>query len=474
MSISGTGLDVRGIVSQLMQYERQPLYRLQSKQTALNTKKAVYTDLRAKLSTLRSESRALTDALTDPFTAKTVDSSATAVLTATAGSSATASQHSIFVDQLAQSHTMVSDQLTSSGTDIVSAVGAGTMEFTVTVDGEDVAVQVDVAADDTDEDVLANMVAAINDAFYDAELDHDVIASVVDDTTSTSKLVLRSEDTGSDYMMTLADTTGSLLSAIGIDNEAVAATDTTGGYIYAESALDAKFTLDGIDIVRNSNSVDDVLDDVTLNLLDAQDAEDSAVTLTISVDVASVKASVQGFLDDYNSALTYLRAKTAVSDGVRGDLADDISYRSLVLSIRTAVINQVTGADADDVSMLSEIGITAAADGTLSITDASDFEDAVAADPTAISNLFRDDDGVAQRVEDLLDPFLNANGLIDSSGSILGSQMSTLDEQIERMQDRMESREALLIKQYSKLNEVISSYQSQMSLIQQIQSLYSS
>jgi len=471
MSTAGTGLDVRGIVRQLMQIESRPLNTLEKRKSDLGVRTAVLTDLGGKLDALRDEARTLTDPLVDPFGAKTVTSSLATVATATAGSTAVAQQHSLFVTQLARSHTMVSDQVTSAGTEISAALGAGDQTFSVTVDGVATPVTVTIGAGETNETVLQNMVTAINFAFV--SVTDKISASLVEDTSTTSKLVLTSTETGLDYKMTLADTSGTLLSQIGIDNEAVAATGATGGYIYADSVLDAQFTLDGIDIVRSKNAVDDVLTGVTLNLVDAQDGGDSAITLTIAADVESVKTTIQDFLDDFNSALTYLRAKTVTNESERGPLADDFTYRNLALSMRTDATSSVTGVSAGSVEILSQIGITSAADGTLSISEVSDLEDAIAADPAGISDLFRLTDGVAQRIEDLLDPFVNADGFLDRNKSSIQSQAVTVDESIERMQERLDSREAYLMDQYTRLSQVINQFQAQMNLIRQIQSYLS-
>ena len=50
-----------------------------------------------------------------------------------------------------------------------------------------------------------------------------ITATGLDDTSTTSKLIFRSDDTGSGYKMTLADVSGSLLATLGIGDESVAA-----------------------------------------------------------------------------------------------------------------------------------------------------------------------------------------------------------------------------------------------------------
>ena len=111
---------------------RQRISALESDRDSLELRGSIYTDLRSKLTALRSlteELAAAGDA--SVFASKITSSSTPTVLTATAGSVALAMSHIIHVDQLARSHQVVSDRITSSGTDIASSF-AGTSAFIIT------------------------------------------------------------------------------------------------------------------------------------------------------------------------------------------------------------------------------------------------------------------------------------------------------------------------------------------------------
>jgi len=462
---------VTGIVSQLMNIERQPLRRLQTKRSDLTVRAAVFSDLQTKIRDLRTQAQAVADTIDPPFGVKTTNSSDSDVLAATAASGAVVGTHDVFVEQLAKSHTMISDRKTLSGTDIVDNVGAGTQTFSVTINDVATEVSVTISAGEDDETVLGNIASAINDAMSD--VDDAMTASLLKDTTTTGKLVLRSDDTGTTYKMALADVSGGLLNYLGIDDETTAGTDTTGGYIYADGELDAKITVGGVSITRDSNSIDDALDGVTLNLLGFQEQGANEVSLTVSADVASVRTSVEELLTTYNETLAYLRAKTTVDADTyqRGALAGDYTYHGLMLRLRSAMSDAVSGVADGAPDRLSVIGITAAADGSLSITDADDFADAVEANPDHVADLFNLADGVANRIDDLLDPFAKVGGILDGDADVVSDRIDTIDESIERMEEQLALKERKLTQQYSQLQQMLSLFQSQQQILNSIQAL---
>lgn len=470
-------LNIAGLVAASMAVERRPLAVLQSEQQSLGLRSATLSDLKSSLSALRSKAQTLLQiGSLSPFQVKTVGSSATGVATATASASAVAGVHTLSVTQLARLSTVVSNQLTSTAT---TTEGDGTKTIKVTYDGTDpttsgtaVSVNMTVTAGDSNNTVLTNLAAAINN---DTTLSAKVSASVVSDTSSTVRLVLTSKTTGLANKVRVADSSGTLLNTIGLNSEA-ASSGTAGGYIYADSALDAKFKLDGLDITRGGNTVSDVLSGVTLNLLGTSTSD---TILTVASDKTSIRSTVQGFLDSYNSALKFLRertgvtattggasGKTEVTSVTRGTLADEGIYFSLISNLRVDVGGQVSSAQSGNPTMLSEIGITAASDGTLSISDTAKFDSAIESKLTGLTDLFASTNGVATRLISRLDGFVNTGGLIDGGLSTVTSKISGINQQITTVQDRLVRREAALRKQLSKLQEALSALSAQRFLLQ--------
>lgn len=468
-------LNIDALVSSMLAVERRPLTQLQASQNSLSLKSATLSDLKSSLSTLRSKAQALVQVGSlSPFQAKAVTSSNTAVATATASSSSLSGVHTLSVTQLAKSSTVVSRQLTLTGTDVVTTEGAGTKSFKVTFDGTDpatsgtaVAVSVTVGAGDTNNTILTNLAAAINS---NATLGSKVSASVVNDTSTTARLVLASKQTGLANKVQVADTTGTLLSTIGL-NSGIASVGTAGGFLFADSTLDVKFTLDGLAITRSSNTVSDALTGVTINLLGVSTSD---ATLTVGADKTSIKASVQAFLDAYNSAIKFLKDRVAikvsattiagstqVNSVVKGALAGDVAYTRLLSNLRLDVGNQVSTVLAGNPASLAAVGITVASDGTLSISNATKFDGAVASNPQGLIDLFASSNGVATRLIARLDGFVNTGGVIDGSVRTVTSRVTDLNRQITALQARLNRREVVVRNQLYSLQDALSALSGQ-------------
>ena len=78
-----------------------------------------------------------------------------------------------------------------------------------------------------------------------------------------------------------------------------------------QAAQDAKVQLgsgpNAITAIRSSNSVQDLIPGVTLNL--ASEAPSTPVTISVTQDTAKIKDSVQKLVDQYNNAVDFLNAQ---------------------------------------------------------------------------------------------------------------------------------------------------------------------
>ncbi len=443
---------------------------VQARRDELDVRTSIYNDLKTKLKTLRDLAKEFgeTGSLS-PFAAKTVSVSDESVLKVTAGSAAASLSHSIHVDQLAHAHSVLSNQYTRTGTDI-SAANTGTKTFSITVDGTQYDVSVNINSGDTNDTVLTAVADAIN-----AVTDIEAIASPVKDTDTTAKLSITSEKTGSTYKMTFTDTDG-LLASLGVTNSA-AATTSTGGYVYADlggNELDSMLTVDGISIVRSSNTLSDVISGVTIELLASQDTADADVSATVSVDTEAITTKMNEFLDAFNSAYSYLAAKVDVDpvSYVRGDLAGDYPYLNLWKNMRTDIAGSVSGTTNGVFTALSQIGITSGETGNYSITDTSAFDDALNDNLSDVQDLFTASDGIAGRLEALLDNYVDVSGIIDTSKDAVNDKAELLDNRLDRLDRMQKLEEDRLIEQFGALQQATYMNQAMLATLSSLSSYY--
>ena len=100
--------------------------------------------------------------------------------------------------------------------------------------------------------------------------------------------------------------------------------------------------------------------------------------------------------------------------------------------------------------------------------DATDLETAIDSNFNAVSELFSTDgQGFANRMETLADGWLDIDGLIDSRTDGLDNQKRLLQTREESLEYRMEQIEQNLFAEFSRLDTLLSSLQSNSEFLSQ-------
>jgi flagellar hook-associated protein 2 len=464
-----TSVSLSDYLNSYMTYMRAPITALEQQKSNLEIKYAVFTDLKNKLRDLKDIAEELAGTGTESsFLSKSVTSSNTAVLTATAGSTAASGAHTVFVTQLAKAHTVASNRYDQDATTLGSS-HAGVRTFSITIGSDTYDISVEIAADDTNEEVLGAVASAINEA-----TDGAVSASVILDTPTTARLTIASGTTGTVGAMSFNDT-GGLLASLGVSN-GTEATDTEGGYIYADlgaNELDALLTVDGLNVVSSSNHVENMITGLSINLLAAQQDGDSAVTLTVDLDVDTIKSKIQEFLDAYNDAYGYLQTKTKV-DGetyTRAILAGEFSYLTLRSNLRVTMVGYVSGIDSA-YQALSQIGITSLRTGEFSISDSDKLEEALKADLQGVAAMFNSENGIAAALESMISQYVSIEGTIATSQNAINDRLDRIEGSIERQEKTLSMRQKTLTDQYYDLQEALYALQASNEVSSTLAALY--
>ena len=110
----GSGLDINGIVTQLMLLERQPVFKLERKVDEYESQLSAYGKIRSALSSFESAMQGLGSL--DKFKVYAASSSDEEVVTASADSNAAAGIYSLEVTRLAQNHKLGSSETVKTDT----------------------------------------------------------------------------------------------------------------------------------------------------------------------------------------------------------------------------------------------------------------------------------------------------------------------------------------------------------------------
>ena len=386
----GSGLDVNAIVTGLMNVERQPLTLLASKKTAFQTQVSAYGSLKSALSTFQASVSALSSAA--KFNAQTATSADTEVLTATADGKASVSSYAVKVNQLAQQQ-----KIASAGfSNISNTVGTGTLTisfgtFTPEVLAPPTASAFTANTDKTDITIAINSsnntLAGVRDAIN--AKNGSVTASIVNDGTN-NRLIITSKDTGEVNSLKITTTDDDTVNtdATGLSQLAYDPTATTGSgknLQQLQAAKDTLLNIDGISVVKSSNTITDAIEGVTLKLL--KTSNNVSVNLGIATNQDEIKKSVTSFVDGYNKLDTTLRSLTKYGGegGTSGALLGDATARSITNQIKAVFSNSISGAGS--LTTLSQIGVSFQRDGKLAL-DSTKLTTAISTNLGDIAALF--------------------------------------------------------------------------------------
>lgn len=428
-SVSGlaSGLDTGSIIDQLVKIESSSVTEAQSRQAAYKSQISQLGDLTSKLQTLSSAVSSLKTGGGLAF----AQQGTTTGFSVTAGSTATAANYGVQVDSLAS----VAKSRTSQFTAATDAVKAGTLDLSV----NGTATQVTI----TDGMTLADVAKAINDSGA------AVTASVLSN-NGQAFLNLTTKNTGFTPGQPAA-------SALTITETSTGTTGQALGFTTVQTATNAKVTIDNMQFERASNTIDDALPGVTLNLKSVTSAPES---LVLGTDTSGTAENLQDFVTAYNDVMKILRSNLNIAQQTdrTKTLGGDSATRGLQASMMS-LISRVTNGTSS-VRALADLGIKTGSDGLLSL-DKTRLGKAIATDPAAVNAIFQNTGGVSDSFKSLVTSYTDASsGILTQRSKSYDKSVKDLDGHIASLQIRLDGYRSKLVAQFSAMEKVVSQFKS--------------
>ncbi len=438
----GSGLDINGLVSQLVALERAPAQtQIDSQRSNALSKISALGSLNSALDGIKTAFVALGDG--SAFTKRTASVSDSGVLTATATSAAVPGSFSVEVIALATSHKLSSGAFASAAT----SVGTGTL--TVTVDGVSSVLSIDGSN---------QSLTAIRDAINAAPDNPGVDASIVTGADG-AHLILNARNGGAGGAISVTASGGDG----GLDALTFVAGGPTNGLTQITAAQDAQAKIDGITVGSTGNTITDAIEGVTLNLVDALPG--TTVEVTVAADKAAATTAINSFVKNYNTLVTTANnlASFNATTGSAGALLGDSTLRAVRNDLSQALATRATGAG---FASLSDIGIRVGLDGTLSV-DSTVFNAALDTSQASVVALVSEDGKFGQALTSVFDRFLGSDGSLVTRSESLNSALSDLDKRQEQLDRRIDATETRLRAQFSALDSLLAGLQSTSNFLSQ-------
>ena len=374
----GSGLDIRGIVDDLVRAERAPQEtRIDQRQERVEAQLSGVGQVESALGQFRETVRTAQSGF-DTISAESSGDAASV----RAGDTAEPGSVDLDVQQLARGQSLAvgpegverdeplgGGSLTFRFGDVATDDNGAVTDFAPSTERGTVTIDIDPSESSLDE---------IRDAVNAA--DAGVRASIVNDGTQ-DRLVFNSTDTGADSGFLVdadADAAGSGFSDLAFNEES---SDTA---ILNRAAQDAELTIDGLAVTRSSNELDDVLEGTTVTLENT-----GATTVSVTEDSSAASEGIRAFVEGFNELQGQLNELTRFDPdtGESGPLNGDPLVRGLSSQIRNELTQPLAELEGRAVRSLADIGILTTQDGTLELDEAR-LERGLSEDPRAVEALF--------------------------------------------------------------------------------------
>jgi flagellar hook-associated protein 2 len=390
---SSSGIDVTSAVNAAVTAAQAPETAWRNQESTLQSQASALTQLQTDATNLDNDMVSL-NSLTGPLSARTVNSSDSTLVTASAAAGAALGNHTIVVNGLATTASWASGTVASATTDLAAG------SFTIT----DATGNTTTISTGTGTSTLTDVASTINNDNL------GVTASVITDANG-ARLAIVSNTSGAANNFSVGN--GSLT------------------FSQAVMGVNASLTVDGIALSSASNTVTGALPGVTLNLLNASPGTN--VDLAIAPDTSTASTAINQFVTDYNAAIKDLNTQYTDTGSGEGPLAADSDVRSLQATLQDALDYTYTPASGTTtMPNLSSMGISVQNDGTLTV-DSGTLSSALQNNFSDIQNFFQGAslNGFANTVDQSLTSFISpADGAFTVDLQSLNTEYSGLQTDI--------------------------------------------
>lgn len=434
-------------IESLLQGDAIPKTRAENRIEEINKQKTAWSDVKTRLNNFLTKIENLQKP--EAFQSKLVTSSNEKIAKLTGTAEAMEGNFKLKVEQLATATNMVGKKMADSN----KALGT-TGDFVLTTgdldsSGNPKTFTVNVESGDSMKDVATKI---------NAESKNSGVTAVIMD----NRLVLTDSQTG-DRALTVS---GSAAAGLGMGSEAT-----------LNKGVDAKFNLNGIDMTRSSNKIDDVVDGITFELTSTSE---EVVDLSLKNDTTKLKGTVKEFVAQYNSLMSFINESAAVGDpSAKDNKTGALSGDSSLVRLQTELRNLIAPPYSSGGGMkATDLGLSIAdRQGTLSF-DEKKFDAALKKDANAVKDFFHQSEkipgetkpkesGYTVALKGIADKYLvdktGEKGVIASKFDTFESSIKDLNKQIARIDDVLEQKKARYVDMFSRLDQAMMQAEEQMS-----------
>ncbi|SUX62992.1 flagellar filament capping protein FliD [Citrobacter koseri] len=450
----GSNLPLDTLLTNLTTAEKGRLTPITKQQSANTAKLTAYGTLKSALEKFQTANTALNKA--DLFKTTTASSTSEDLKVSTTAGAAPGT-YNINVTQLAAAQSLATDATFATTKEQLGDTSVSSRTIKIEQPGRKEPLEIKLDKGDTS-------MEAVRDAINDA--DSGISASIVKVSEDKYQLVLTA-DSGTDNTMKISVEGDTKL------NELLAYDSTTGTGNMKElvKAQNAELNVNGIDIVRQSNTVTDAPQGLTLNLTKTV----NDVTVTVTKDDSKATEAIKTWVDAYNSLVDTFSTLTKYTEVEPGEEASDkngaLLGDSVLRTIQTGIRSPFANSGSDSsFKTIAEIGITQ--DGTtgkLKI-DEEKLAKALKENTASTRELLVGDGketGITTKIATEVKSYLADDGIIDNAQDNINATLKNLTKQYLSVSNSIDETVARYKAQFTQLDTMMSKLNSTSSYLSQ-------
>ncbi|MEK4947369.1 flagellar filament capping protein FliD [Carnobacterium sp. FSL W8-0810] len=471
---SYSGID-SATIDAMIEAESGKVVQYTNKQTSITAEKNAWKDINTRLDSLFTKLGTLGEDKT--FQSKTTTSSDATKVAITAGTDSAASNYSIEVTKLATSTQVTSGVIESAENKTIKDSLDLSGTFTI-INHENAGPEVDgkpttggFKIEISKEDSLKDIVGKINEKSKESGIQ----AKIVDNRIVMTDSKMGKRDISFSGTGTIVKDLG--FEAIPEENYKVGQT--------------AELTIDGITVTRDTNSITDAVEGLTIELKGVTEAS-KPVTIGIKEDTDTTVKAFQSFVDQYNSTLTFVGDQLDVGDpsaesNKTGALVGDSSLIRLESELRSLMTQSVNSGN-PSYNNLEAVGISVDRYGKATL-DSAKLKTALADDPTAVKKILfqttttetpgidekgepttvktEKEVGMAQKMRSLVDTYISEKtGIIATKSATYDKLSEDISKSITKFNERLEKKRENYVAMFTRLDTAMMQAESQLAYLQ--------
>ncbi|WP_100160402.1 flagellar filament capping protein FliD [Proteus columbae] len=455
---AGSGMPLGQTLAQLEAAENKRLEPLDKQMKSYEAQITAYGKMRGQLDKLQKASEDLKKF--DKIVGTKVEDEFDAFKVTTDGK-ASVGNYTVSVTQLAQAQTLKSTAVSDVKKPLGETLGEGNKRtLVITQPGEEKPLRIELEDKQTS-------ILELRDAINKKE--GNVSATIVkaDDDTSYLVLTSRKEGTKSEMKITVEgdDKLNQFLSNSTAKDDA----SHTSGMRQIVDAKNAKLTVNGIAIERQTNEIKDAPEGIVLNLKKTtdnnKDGVDKPEIINVARDIEPMKKAIKAWTDAYNELSTTYKDLTKYTQVEKGEesaknngvLLGDSTSRMIMSELKSFVTSSQSTSELDT---LNKMGIKFKVDGTLEI-DNKKLDDALKEKPANVKEFFMGDGketGFGTQTYNYLKKTLQStDGTLDIATDGVKKRKKTLDNQIKNTQRNIAATMERYKNQFQQLDKMVNS-----------------